>query len=239
MVSPFDDPESAQLFTELLHSLTTESHRGAVLVGTAHIDNCLADLWKAMLPAGLSSEKRRQLLRYPGPLSSFAARIEVAYAARLLPRHVYDALNALRALRNDVAHSPESFTLIGQEDRYHPIFKLGPDLPSGVRRLAFDLMLEMKTANIIDALSKLRETDPAMPDIIKDKRDAAEYASKRPELMKVLEQELPHWELSIGLALLGSMLIRARKENAKVLGAGTIAAIPTSHERTSEQEGAT
>src|SRR5687768_8049155 len=121
MSYPFAHPEAQKRFSELLVGLTNESDRGAVLVGMVHVDELLEQLFLATFPLTLSKKARERLLNYPGPLSSFAAKIDVAYALRLIPRPTHDSLHALRRLRNEVAHSSESFQLRGHEERYRAI----------------------------------------------------------------------------------------------------------------------
>jgi hypothetical protein len=81
---------------KLLTTLIGESDRGAVLLGGIHVDKYMRGLLEAVMPQDLSQERRKQLLNYPGPLASFSARIDVAYATRLISRPLYDALHALR-----------------------------------------------------------------------------------------------------------------------------------------------
>jgi hypothetical protein len=66
MASPFDNPEARELFETLLNSLGTESDRGIILIGAAHVDKCLTSLFQAVFPQSLGKKARERLLGYPG-----------------------------------------------------------------------------------------------------------------------------------------------------------------------------
>ena len=73
-MSPFDLPKMNEFFGALVSGLISESDRGAVLVGATYLDNHLDKLIKDGLPADMKKEERECLMKYPGPVSSFAAR---------------------------------------------------------------------------------------------------------------------------------------------------------------------
>src|SRR5215213_9167554 len=124
MTSWLDKQQIRDLFSELLQTVVGESDRGAVLIGSAHVENYMQSLFEGVFPEKLSKDTRRKLLKYTGPLSSFSARIDIAYATRLIPVQLYNALHALREIRNEVAHSPGTFKLQGQEERLAKIYAL-------------------------------------------------------------------------------------------------------------------
>jgi len=64
-----------------------------------------------------SEERLRAILDYPGPLSTFAARTQVAFLCRLINGSVYSAIEALREIRNSVAHKPDEFVLADQKEK--------------------------------------------------------------------------------------------------------------------------
>jgi DNA-binding MltR family transcriptional regulator len=223
LTSPLDHPEAQELFSDLLISLTAESDRGAILVGTAHVDNTFASLLEAVFPAALSKKDRKRLLKYPGPLSSLAARADVAYALRLIPRTAYDATNALRAIRNELAHGPDAFDLAEQYDRIRTIYAaMGETLPGGLRQLAIEMMLEYKSKVAMDAVKELNQEYPEAKLDIDDKAKVLKYISDKPDLIKALDAQVPRWELAIGIALLCGMIIMFRERASKVLGSQTL-----------------
>jgi hypothetical protein len=221
MKSPLDHPEASALFSELLVSLTAESDRGAILVGTAHVDNCLRSLLEAVLPTDLGKPERGELLRYPGPLSALAARTQVTYGLRLVPRSIYDSVNALRDMRNDVAHRPEAFALRTQEDRIRQVYAaMGPDFPNGLRGLALEMMLDYKTHVLIEAAREVAQRDPDLGLLIETKEQAANFIRETPEVLEAMRDEVLRWELAIGIAAICGVIIQYREEAKTILGAG-------------------
>ena len=75
------------------------------------VDTFLRKLFEHIFPSHMNRDSRRALLKYPGPLSSTAAKADVAVATRLIDKNLHKAIHALRNLRNSVAHSPDSFAL--------------------------------------------------------------------------------------------------------------------------------
>jgi hypothetical protein len=218
---PFAHPEAAKLFEELLPGLVNESDRGAVLIGAAYADNVLRSLLETVAPSALSPKDRKAL--FNGALRSFSTKIEVAFVARLIPKNIHNGLRALRKLRNEVAHSPASFELKGQHERYWGIYPLGPDVPAGIQRLAFEMMFNYKATVVLEAVQKnaaeleeIEDLDYTSP--IQTKADVLTYLSEHPDVMEVLEGQLPKWELAIGIATLCALIILHRDRAVKILG---------------------
>ena len=113
---PLDHPDIAENFGSVLNILLSESDRGAVLVGACVVDNFLRKLFEHIFPDCINKDTRRGLLKYPGPLSSTAAKADVALATRLIDKNLHKAIHALRNLRNSVAHSPDGFSLDNHEN---------------------------------------------------------------------------------------------------------------------------
>ena len=69
----FEYPETFETFDVLLDKLLNETARGAVLIGTSHVEEHLENLILRILP----SDKKQfttKLFNYPGSLSSFSAK---------------------------------------------------------------------------------------------------------------------------------------------------------------------
>lgn len=66
-----------------------------------------------MRPA--TAKMRSRLFNGYGPLSSLAARIDVAYAFNILTQAEYDALAILRSVRNKFAHGRRAMTFEDEE----------------------------------------------------------------------------------------------------------------------------
>jgi DNA-binding MltR family transcriptional regulator len=204
-MSPFDYPEINELFNKLLDNLLSESGRGALLIATSHVDEHLTRLIEAALPKSLSKNHKDKLFKYPGPLSSFSAKIELSYAFRLIDQNFYNSLNALKKLRNEAAHSSRSFELFELNERMKAVYDLGPAVPSVVREIGIKMMLESKFASIkrmferhkLDEQSQQR----VMEGILNDEQK-----------MKSLERESPFWELLYGLCLICGFIVYEREK---------------------------
>jgi DNA-binding MltR family transcriptional regulator len=79
---------------------TTESDRACAVLAGALLDSLLKRLLrKAMLP-----DSSRELFRAQGPLGSFAAKSDLAFALGLISREDHTELTFVRRVRNDFAH---------------------------------------------------------------------------------------------------------------------------------------
>jgi len=90
-----------------IQELQKQSDRGAIIVAGAFLEDALASLLRAFLIDVDAIE--RELFRYPQPLSSFAAKIDVAYYLGLIDANLRADLHLLRELRNQAAHYREQF----------------------------------------------------------------------------------------------------------------------------------
>lgn len=214
-------PEIEELFPDLLTNLMEESDRGAVLVGASHIDQYLKKLFEAVAPSELGKKQRKSLLDYPGPLSSFAARTEVAYATRLIDQNLYRALHSLRRIRNDVAHHPTTFRLREQTDRIREMYKLGPGMPAAINSTAFDLMMRIK----IDHALELKHPGEERP-YFNTPQEVVQYIRDAPDVARNLIEQLPRYELAVGLVIMCDLLVWHREAACRLVGkSGSLATL--------------
>jgi DNA-binding MltR family transcriptional regulator len=98
--------ESFRARKAMMRTLARESDRGAILVSTAVVDECLAEVLSAWLAAATTKKTKsvRALLQSQGPLGSLWARAHMALAADLVDDWTFDAIEWLRKLRNQCAH---------------------------------------------------------------------------------------------------------------------------------------
>lgn len=216
---PLDHPEIKDLFWELLTNLVAESDRGAVLIGASHVDRHLGRLFEEIAPSELGKKSRKALLEYPGPLSTFSARVEVAYATRIIGRRLYDSLHALRRVRNDVAHQPSSFNLREQADRIRLMYGLGPTMPVAVNRLALDIMMRTKISPLVN-VKHPREDRPYFNSL----SEVIDYISENPDMIEKLDAQRPRYELAIGIGFICALLVWHREETLRVVGTDGILA---------------
>lgn len=109
--------ESRQRFEELFSEMFDESDRGCILIGASVLDDVLCDLLKKRL--GKSDHAAKQamepLFAGMGPLSSFSARIKLAYCLELIAQWEFEDLERIRKIRNKAAHEYTSKTFTDNE----------------------------------------------------------------------------------------------------------------------------
>jgi DNA-binding MltR family transcriptional regulator len=107
-------PGSFHVRAEVLaDSLHRESDRGCAIIGAEITSDRLESLIRAFLRSDAQNKKQvDSLFMGYGPLSTFSARIQMAYAMYLIPRIIRNRLEMMRKIRNHFAHSPApaSFT---------------------------------------------------------------------------------------------------------------------------------
>jgi DNA-binding MltR family transcriptional regulator len=92
-------------FVAFRQALTKESDRGCALFAAAFLDKALSDL----LYLSLVSEKRieKDLFEGTAPLSSFSARIKLAFYLGKISKECRADLDTIRGIRNEFAHHAE------------------------------------------------------------------------------------------------------------------------------------
>lgn len=100
-------------------SLFKESDRGAVLISATRLEEKLELLHRAHIAQKVADPKKvlEELFRPYAPLSSFSAKIQLAFAYGLIEAEDYADLNVLRKIRNDAAHTSVEFSLETNEMR--------------------------------------------------------------------------------------------------------------------------
>ena len=193
----FEYPEFNDTFNELFDKLLKETGRGAILIGTSYIEDHLERFILRILP---NSEKKytSRLFNYPGPLSSFSAKIELSYAFRLISEKTYNSLNHLRKIRNEAAHSSKDFTLTDRD--IDKVFNLGEGFMTMVHQSSAEMMIKMKVESLKNSLAKIDGMDEekinnSISSSLQDKKT-----------IEILEKQLPHWKLIFGLSMICGML---------------------------------
>ena len=92
-------------FTEL-EKLSKQSHAGLVLWSSSFLEQIVEYILRLHMPK-LSKSLGDKLFTGYGPLSSFSAKIEIAYALDLITDENRHQLNAIRGIRNVFAHSSD------------------------------------------------------------------------------------------------------------------------------------
>jgi hypothetical protein len=85
----------------LFNEMEAETERGCALIGAAELDSLLIKVLQRRLVGGRQNVK---WFESGGPLDSFSARIEMAYAVGLIGPTIRRHLNTVRKIRNEFAH---------------------------------------------------------------------------------------------------------------------------------------
>ena len=97
-MSPMDD-STYEHFTDVWRG---ESDRAAAILGAALLDAVLEELLLDVMVEGV---KRDEIFEGTAPLSSFSAKIRIAYSLGLISAQERRDLDRIRKIRNDFAHS--------------------------------------------------------------------------------------------------------------------------------------
>jgi len=209
-ISLLEYPEVKEVFVHLFDTLLDESERGAIIIGTTKVEELLEKYIRTILPND-SKTYTKKLLAYPGVLSSFSSKIELAYAFRLIGENLYNSLNALRQIRNEAAHSSNSFLISEIRGRFEKVFDLGSSAAIIIRNQAMKMMMELKIENIKRIFDESGLTD-------EQKREQWKSLVEDKELMDKVEKQIPRWELIYGLSLICGVIKHEEEETIKLLG---------------------
>lgn len=199
-------PEIEELLISVFTTLVAESDRGAVTIGFAHVDQHLKALFEHVAPSGLSALDRNRVLKYPGPLSTAAAKMDVAFFTRLIPRTLYDAMQNLRAIRNKVAHSPGSFDLAEHDEQLRRVYDLGPSVPAGINRFAVETMMKDFTDRMMSSDLTGEDGKP----FFETPKDVFAHLQRNPRALGLLEGKRRRYELAMGVVLICALIVHHR-----------------------------
>lgn len=94
------DPDVAGAFERMLDEFSRETDRGSILIAadivSAHLERIIA----VLAPEKFTPKRIKSLLNYPGPLSNFAARADIAFMADFVGDTAHRSIDLLRGLRN-------------------------------------------------------------------------------------------------------------------------------------------
>lgn len=80
----------------------TDSHHS--IIGASELDNALELILLAKMHR-LSRDIKDRIFDGCGPLSTFAAKIDIAYALKIIPQELYESLRKINKVRVKFAHS--------------------------------------------------------------------------------------------------------------------------------------
>jgi DNA-binding MltR family transcriptional regulator len=100
-----------EVVSKVAASFEHESDRGCVIFGTALLSEGLEELLRSSLRRAPEDNKLiDSLFQGYAPLSTFSAKIQLAYALGILPRHLKERIELVRRLRNEFAHESGPLT---------------------------------------------------------------------------------------------------------------------------------
>jgi DNA-binding MltR family transcriptional regulator len=99
-------------WTEMTRELQAESDRGCILVGASVLEVYLEELLRTALVVDTHIAKHavEPLLQTMGPLSTFSAKIKLAYGLGLITKIEFSNLEKIRGIRNIASHVHSSTT---------------------------------------------------------------------------------------------------------------------------------
>jgi len=189
-------------------SLTNESDRGGILIGTGKVEDFLEQLLLTLIPRSSKSYKSR-LFDYPGPMSSLSGKIELLYAFRIIDQTLYNSLTALRKIRNQAAHSTDTFSLETISEQLKLVFLFEENFPQVIAHLAYENLIKSKLMQIKEAFEKSDFKDVDYQKIWEE-----EYPN--PKENESIQQQLRVWELSYAMTFL-CLKIEAVADDYKAL----------------------
>lgn len=109
--------KSRNRFEELFTEMFAESDRGCILIGASVLDDVLCAALKKRLgrTEHASKQAMEPLFAGMGPLSSFSARIKLAYCLGLVGQWEFEDLERIRKIRNKAAHEYTAKTFTDNE----------------------------------------------------------------------------------------------------------------------------
>jgi hypothetical protein len=127
------EPVAATL-SKMLLEMGRQGHAAHAIWAAATLDDTLGSLL-AIYMSNLSNRLREKLFTGYGPLSSFSAKIDIAYSLNLITANLRRDLHIFREIRNEFAHS--TVMLHFQTDEMETFLTKFSDYDPKMDRLAF------------------------------------------------------------------------------------------------------
>lgn len=100
---------AANAAEKIATQMIAERGRGAILVGAARVDTALENLLKSVMTPGAPRDDN--LFKPERPLGTFSAKIALAARLSLIEKPVEKAIQAIRKVRNEFAHSFDDISI--------------------------------------------------------------------------------------------------------------------------------
>ncbi|MEL4204946.1 hypothetical protein P0W48_16540 [Plesiomonas shigelloides] len=200
-------PELKPYFNDIIPTIISESDRGAVLLSVSYIDEQLNVLFDNLVPSSISNKRKKEIFNYTGPFGGIASKLDVALVCRILSPEIIDAIHELRKIRNALAHNTSTFSLKEYQKQLYNIFSLlGPRVDLGINRIALEAMMSNMLRKLLDMSHPIDDGKP----LFEGREEALEYLSNNGEVLSVLDEQRPRWELAIGIGVISGMILLYR-----------------------------
>lgn len=166
MKRPVLNMDDYQSFVTEFHA---ESDRSAIVMAGSFAESYLATYLRHFMVDSPEDNGEIERLFEFGPLASFDARINVAYAFKLISREHREDLRHIKAIRNRFAHSPRTINLSREDIQKHlrelSMWKVVRDAPADAKveksdRHVFLFTVGMFVAFAHHQIVKLKKPSP-------------------------------------------------------------------------------
>jgi hypothetical protein len=200
------NPELNSYINEKLPILLSESDRGAVLIGISQIDNELQKLLEIIAPEDMTNKEKKWIER-----ATLASKLNIAYTCRLLPRNIFESINKLKQIRNDVAHNLEVFNLDDYDDLLKEIFE---SLGDGVSVFIHNISIKYMVEQAITIMLKSKHNDKP---ILEDRIAAINHISENKTTQNIIEKPVIKMKLAVGILFISGIIIYERKKTLEIV----------------------
>ena len=129
-----------------LHDLAQRADTSYVIVAGTALENLLEHALLASMRY-LSNAQYERIFRHYGPLSSFAAKIDLAHALKIIQDDLVNDFHAIRSIRNAFAHARKAVHMDSDELKPH-FQRLTGFVSTSNRRDLFDARLQKCTDSL-------------------------------------------------------------------------------------------
>jgi len=203
------DPDVAEAFRRMIDEFSRETDRGAILIAADIVATHLGQVITDLSPEAFKKKRVKSLLNYPGPLSTFSARADIAYMSGFINDTAHRSIDLLRKLRNKAAHSQEAFNLQEHRATLREMCDLGPGIASAVSLFALDTIMDSFIDSLMTRGVNLETQLGSNP--FSTPAEVIDHLASRPDVIATLENRLPQMELAFGTWLLLGLLSHQKK----------------------------
>jgi len=203
-----DDPTLDYLFNKL-PILINESDRGTLLLGVSQIDSELEILLDKIAPDEMSKKEKKWIYR-----ATLSSKLNFAYTCRLIPKNLFDSINTLRHIRNQLSHKVEIFNLTDYTKEIEKIYNMiGENMSEWIHNISLHTLINNATLIAME----MKDPNDKNKLLFKTKQEALEYLRNSDNLQKKIEEPLLKTKLSFCVLIMCTLIIFHREKSLKIL----------------------